>query len=293
MKVVNQHNYNNMKKLIPFLCVAIMMLSASFSSMSAATPEYRQAVVDLVLVSGDENFSFQQMEQAFTTYLAGKKPDVGATDVMALVQKYGQQQFKNDLYDVVMPYYEANLTLAEVKQLNAAFTSDEGREAVLHTRMINDPQQIQQLVAAMMPQINNIVQGKDVAISKPIECPAEYRKAFELYCNNCGMPSMIDNMFQSISTMFAAQIPDEAKRNEFVKTFSGFGDYMQRELPVMLLNISYGKIQQKDLDFYNRVLTSDEGKKMAKASLDLSADVANVGQKMIGNFDAWLSAQGK
>lgn len=205
--------------------------------------------------------------------------DYKGTTSEQLVNKYMKEQFFDDMIDKVMiPVVQKNATIAEIKELTAAMSTQAGRTFQEHQKKLNQNTGIEELSIEVMQTIMAGNTPKPVAVKSGI--PQSYVNLYGQFFKVSDLQSMVGQM----ANMFG-----DKKDTPEVKKFTKF---MEDNVQTIYLNQSYGIMTTDDLKFGTKVYKTEAWKHMMKSSTDMMQDPQSLGMGIVMAYISWLQEQG-
>ena len=196
-----------------------------------------------------------------------------------LVNKYMKDQFIDDmLTEMMIPVVEKNATIAEIKELTAAMSTQAGRTFQEHQKKLNQNTGIEELSIEVMQTIMAGNTPKPVAVKSGI--PQSYVNLYGQFFKVSDLQSMVGQM----ANMFG-----DKKDTPEVKKFTKF---MEDNVQTIYLNQSYGIMTTDDLKFGTKLYKTEARKHMMKSSTDMMQDPQSLGMGIVMAYISWLQEQG-
>ena len=196
-----------------------------------------------------------------------------------LVNKYMKEQFLDDMLDKVMiPVVEKNATIAEIKEVTAAMSTQAGRTYQEHQKKLNSQNNFEEIA---MKVAQTIIEGntpKPVAVKSGI--PQSYINLYSQFFKVSELTSMVGQM----DNMFGDQ-KDTPEVQKIIK-------YFEDNIQTMYLNMSYGIMTTDDLKFGLKVYKTEAWKHMMKSSTEMVKDPQSLGMGIVMAYISWLQEQG-
>ena len=258
--------------------ITLVLLAATFAAQAQnsyfdALKAYMQACPSALVGVGEK------MGEALKLMNNEIIEDYNGTTSEQLVNKYMEEQFLDDMIDKVMiPVVQKNATIAEIKELTAAMSTQAGRTFQEHQKKLNQNTGIEELSIEVMQTIMAGNSPKPVAVKSGI--PQSYVNLYGQFFKVSDLQSMVGQM----ANMFG-----DKKDTPEVKKFTKF---MEDNVQTIYLNMSYGIMTADDLKFGTKVYKTEAWKHMMKSSTDMMQDPQSLGMGIVMAYISWLQEQG-
>lgn len=279
-----------MMKRIQFLLLVVALMAMTVCYAQDGSNNDFEKNLNELLFSGalGNSFDKSRMEDSFTKIAANV---VGADNAKAKMQEYMNGPMTIDLASLVLPYYKETMSDKDVKYLLEQCNTPEGKLAAEHCAIINSIEGQAQMQSLMMPAIMNALQGLPYEKIEAVNCPESYKsKCYEYVKVTGGSDDMIESIFSAFNEL-EKQI---AMKGEEVEVFNvmmnNLKTLMIENLPVIYLNISYGKITEDDFDFYIDLYSSSAGQNYVKGNKAMLKNVMNISMQLLQRYSNWLQA---
>gem|GEM_PF-3218641 len=216
-------------------------------------------------------------EQYYGMMPAGQK---GRILWRIIIDEYFRAQYRVDIVDVLMPYFERHLTLDELKEIVVQIDTPEFKKSMQNLDnfigVLDDPY----VAKYIENSVDRIVSGRKIAIPED-SVPQNYKGKFNEMWNVCQMDTMIGQIVRTIDERYARSVP--------TKTLVRIGQFFTgRELKNVMTNVMYGCVDESDLDFMIKFHSSSIGEKYTKLTKDMVEDAEQLGINIASKFQQWV-----
>lgn len=251
------------------LLIALLMLL--FAASGYAQDSFRETLKEYYRLSGQGSESLSSLNQ-LNTYLFDNN---GSVDLEQMAKRYVEESLTDWMVDLWVPkFQEINLKEADLKQINSLLATDAGQNYTAHqhewSAALNE-----NLSTVMMENLAQIMSGDT---SKPIQ-PKEGIEAgyIEKYKKSMA-PNIIESLMKILDSS-AAQMPET------------YMTWMKTNLETITLNSAYGILTEEDLDFVEKLNSTDCYSK-TKTLLNDLGQLKEVSAGMITNYVKWMQDNG-
>lgn len=284
-----------MKKTMNRCLLALVFLLAAGTGLRAQTTDsYRDNLKKLLEVNN--SLSANQFREALqqgtmeAVKESGRAKKAGASEaelekkVASLVDTYLSNQFQEDLVDLVLPYYRANLTEEQLAKAVAMMSTERARTSTAHVNASME-QGLVEVTNYFTQLAQEVFSGKEAKplVAKP--CPESYRKLFVQYYEATRIHQQLEQMWQPVLQMLEQQMEGNPEGKRMMKAFV---DNMMENLPVLMRNLYIGTVTEEDLAFQIELAATPEYRAIMKCASAMMSDIMNVAQGLFQKFDAWV-----
>lgn len=277
------------------LLALVLLLAAGTGLRAQTTDSYRDNLKKLLEVNN--SFSANQFREALQqgTMEAvkesgrAKKAVVSEAElekiVASLVDTYLSNQFQEDLVDLVLPYYRANLTEEQLAKAVAMMSTERARTSTAHVNASME-QGLVEVTNYFTQLAQEVFSGKEAKplVAKP--CPESYRKLFVQCYEATRIHQLLEQMWQPpVLQMLEQQMEGNPEGKRMMKAFV---DNMMENLPVLMRNLYIGTVTEEDLAFQIELAATPEYRAIMKCASAMMSDIMNVAQGLFQKFDAWV-----
>ena len=244
-----------MRKFRFFLVLFILTLSVStVCSQSKKDKQFKASFSRLLeseVMGNDINYSlFQEV------FLSVAVEFVGEEKSQQIVDEYLEQQFLSDYVDVLLPYYKDSLSLGDINFLTEYCSTPEGKLAAQHAEVLNEKSSadMEELGANVMLSLMLDLPVDSVEV---VDCPANYRKIYNLYYEKMSCEKYIEDAMESLEASLNAESGKaDEKKARMIKNYS---EYMTKNYNELFLKCCYGVLTEDDMNFYINLVTTSAG----------------------------------
>lgn len=211
------------------------------------------------------------------------EPELEKT-VASLVDTYLSGQFQEDLVDLVMPYYRANLTEEQLAKAVAMMSTERARTSTAHVNASME-QGLVEMTNYLTQLAQEVFSGKEAKplVAKP--CPESYRKLFVQCYEATRSHQLLEQMWQPMLQMLEQQMEGSPEGKRMMKAFV---DKMVENFPVLMRNLYIGTVTEEDLAFQIELAATPEYQAIMKCASAMMSDIMKVAQGLFQKFDAWV-----
>ncbi len=274
----------------------VMFLAASFG-MQAQTKTYRECVKKLL----QQNDAFSTKEMKWTLQMAMSKmakavpgyinKKMSEAELKQYIDKrvdaYLASQYKKDLVDIMLPYYQKHLTEAQLKRLVVMLNTEQARISNAHIMAVTQKSQqpIREYMSSVLPKL---MAGEKWPIPKAKNCSANYKQLFDQYYQISGMNNVYDQLFSSVEQLLGnANKSNSDTQNPLKQIKAGF----KTALPVLLRNSYINTVTENDLAYQIKLCKTSEYQSYMKASSAILTDIGGITRATLEKFDNWQKRQ--
>ncbi len=276
-----------MRKFRFFLVLFILTLSVStVCSQSKKDKQFKASFSRLLeseVMGNDINYSlFQEV------FLSVAVEFVGEEKSQQIVDEYLEQQFLSDYVDVLLPYYKDSLSLGDINFLTEYCSTPEGKLAAQHAEVLNEKSSadMEELGANVMLSLMLDLPVDSVEV---VDCPANYRKIYNLYYEKMSCEKYIEDAMESLEASLNAESGKaDEKKSRMIKNYS---EYMTKNYNELFLKCCYGVLTEDDMNFYINLVTTSAGQKYNNCTGKLTEDPEKLGLAIIKKFALWVDKQ--
>lgn len=276
------------------LLALVFLLAAGTGLRAQTTDSYRDNLKKLLEVNN--SLSANQFREALqqgtmeAVKESGRAKKAGASEaelekkVASLVDTYLSNQFQEDLVDLVLPYYRANLTEEQLAKAVAMMSTERARTSTAHVNASME-QGLVEVTNYFTQLAQEVFSGKEAKplVAKP--CPESYRKLFVQYYEATRIHQQLEQMWQPVLQMLEQQMEGNPEGKRMMKAFV---DNMMENLPVLMRNLYIGTVTEEDLAFQIELAATPEYRAIMKCASAMMSDIMNVAQGLFQKFDAWV-----
>lgn len=261
----------------------VMIFSMNIATMAQTSfKECFKTMMERNLINN--NFKSEDLKEAYIQILMAGGTDQASAQNLA--EEYIQQQFKNDMIDCVMPYYQSVMTIDDVQQILTLTHTTTGKTALQNIGKVNELMNTPKVQNYMQSAVMQMIQGQDPT-PQAAQTPASYQNKFNQYweCNH--MDEMMSNIVESIGTGMANIMGNQEQQKVFENFMTKFGKFMKTNMKTLLTNESSQQVTEADLDFYVKTFSTPVGQKFIQGNLNLSKNTMKVGENIVQKFQLW------
>lgn len=205
----------------------------------------------------------------------------------AKVQEYLKTKLEDDFASLVLPFYRAHLTAADVDYLRKRCTNAEGKAVMRRWAYLNSPEAEAVMMETLMPALGNAMQDKAYSIVM-VDCPKSYEQKCRRLMEVSGTTrSMMESISGALSAM-ASQVLDADGAAQYSAWLKKFEEFMTENIPIVCLNVSYGKILESDLDYLVAIFETEAGQHMVAGNVEMLKSLLGMSQQLLQNFVQWV-----
>lgn len=261
----------------------VMIFSMNIATMAQTSfKECFKTMMERNLINN--NFKSEDLKEAYIQILMAGGTDQASAQNLA--EEYIQQQFKNDMIDCVMPYYQSVMTIDDVQQILTLTHTTTGKTALQNIGKVNELMNTPKVQNYMQSAVMQMIQGQDPT-PLAAQTPASYQNKFNQYweCNH--MDEMMSNIVESIGAGMANVMGNQEQQKVFENFMTKFGKFMKTNMKTLLTNESSQQVTEADLDFYVKTFSTPVGQKFIQGNLNLSKNTMKVGENIVQKFHLW------
>lgn len=261
----------------------VMIFSMNIATMAQTSfKECFKTMMERNLINN--NFKSEDLKEAYVQILMAGGTDQASAQNLA--EEYIQQQFKNDMIDCVMPYYQSVMTIDDVQQILTLTHTTTGKKALQNIGKVNELMNTPKVQNYMQSAVMQMIQGQDPT-PLAAQTPASYQNKFNQYweCNH--MDEMMSNIVESIGAGMANVMGNQEQQKVFENFMTKFGKFMKTNMKTLLTNESSQQVTEADLDFYVKTFSTPVGQKFIQGNLNLSKNTMKVGENIVQKFQLW------
>ena len=261
----------------------VMIFSMNIATMAQTSfKECFKTMMERNLINN--NFKSEDLKEAYVQILMAGGTDQASAQNLA--EEYIQQQFKNDMIDCVMPYYQSVMTIDDVQQILTLTHTTTGKMALQNIGKVNELMNTPEVQNYMQSAVMQMIQGQDPT-PLAAQTPASYQNKFNQYweCNH--MDEMMSNIVESIGAGMANVMGNQEQQKVFENFMTKFGKFMKTNMKTLLTNESSQQVTEADLDFYVKTFSTPVGQKFIQGNLNLSKNTMKVGENIVQKFQLW------
>ena len=251
------------------LLIALLMLL--FAASGYAQDGLRETLKEYYRLSGQGSESLSSLNQ-LNTYLFDNN---GSVDLEQMAKRYVEESLTDWMVDLWVPKFEEiNLKEADLKKINSLLATDAGQDYIVHQQEWNAALK-EDVSSVMMENLTQIISGDT---SNPIQ-PKEGIGAgyIEKFKKNMA-PTLVES-FMKILDSSAAQMPET------------YISWMKANVETIALNSAYGILTDEDLDFVEKLSSTDCYSKTKTLISDLG-QIKELSTEMINNYVKWMQDNG-
>lgn len=261
----------------------VMIFSMNIATMAQTSfKECFKTMMERNLINN--NFKSEDLKEAYVQILMAGGTDQASAQNLA--EEYIEQQFKNDMIDCVMPYYQSVMTIDDVQQILTLTHTTTGKTALQNMGKVNELMNTPEVQNYMQSAVMQMIQGQDPT-PLAAQTPASYQNKFNQYweCNH--MDEMMSNIVESIGAGMANIMGNQEQQKVFENFMTKFGKFMKTNMKTLLTNESSQQVTEADLDFYVKTFSTPVGQKFIQGNLNLSKNTMKVGENIVQKFQLW------
>lgn len=195
------------------------------------------------------------------------------------VRYYFQHQYREDIIDILTPYFEKQLSITELYELSEISNQDNVKQAINHIdEAIADTACARRIISSIMTSaISSIFSSDSQIINIPINCPKEYYDSVAKICNS----SDIDNQITNLLGPLGSGNLDNAIIMQIATSIMG------KSMPNILTNIYWGHVTQNDLNTLLKVFSMPSFIHMNKAISEVIINWPNITAEVVQKMSLW------
>ena len=261
-------------KTTRFIISFFLML---FALGANAQDSYREAFKAYTKVNPNlQGYSSDKMKTALQGINSFLLQDMEEDEANKLTNRYLDEQFMDDMIDLLLPTMKENLTESDLKELTTILSTPEALSYTSHNLEWTDAF-TESMSEPILEASKAVSSGKTPApISIASNINKQYADKFTLFANGSDLMSQ----FKKGLEVGGGQLPEELMT------------WINNNLPNMMINSSYGIFTEKDLDFGISLSQMPLFKKTLNATNSLLDNPVAIGLSFITNYQNWLKKQG-
>lgn len=219
--------------------------------------------------------------------LASDSASESAVAATTMILDYAQQQFVQDIFNEMEPYYRKHLSEAELQAL-IDWESEHPRLEELRRSGLIMNEETQKMINSISNDMPHVMKGEKVAAVKiNKEVPKSYCKAFDDYISNAFQKKYTDALLNAFKQQLSQLgINIDQQLDPMLKQLNG---YMKNNLRPLLINSMYASgYQESDLQLladYNQLPVVQKEK---DAAIDMMGNLMDIGMGIVNRFISWL-----
>lgn len=242
-----------------------------------AQDSYREALKAYMQVNPNlQGFSSDKMKTALQTFNSFLLQDMEEDETEKLTNRYLDEQFWEDMIDLLMPVMQENLTEADLKEMATILSTPEALSFTTHnmewTNAISED-----LSEPLSEAMKTISAGKTPA---PIKIADNIDKKFIQKFTSFAETSDAVGQFKKGIELGAGQLPE------------GLMTWINDNCANMLINSGYGIFTEKDLDFGIKLSNMPIYQKVSKSTTSILDDPMSFGLGFLTKYQSWIKGQG-
>ena len=275
-----------MKKVNLLMSVFLMVCLMAVNTAYAQNDEYKALMVRMM--KAGESAGQTNLKHMTPTFVKmaieaiGKKhaemdDSQKTTLATELVEKYLTQQGFEDMAAVMMPYFEKNISLEDMKT-HVEVAESERYQNMTKRMTAATEKTTTELMTGMM----KFVTGEIPEAITAAECTDSYQKAFKNYYALSGGDKIMDQLMTTLSTLLQQGLQqsggeDAEKKEKLAGLIDKMFTYMKDNFETFMLNTFIeGDFTEDDLDYYTEI---------SEKHMPVANKVLIVMQEMLGNMD--------
>ena len=257
--------------------IIISLFLMLFTLGVSAQDSYRETFKGYMKVNPNlQGFSSDKMRTALQGINSLLLQDMEEDEANKLTNRYLDEQFMDDMIDLLLPTMKEHLTESDLKEMITILSTPEALSYTSHnlewtdafTESVSEP---------ILEASKAVSSGKTPApINIASNINKQYAEKFTLFANESDLKSQ----FKKGLEVGAGQLPEELTT------------WINNNLTNMMINSSYGIFTEKDIDFGINLFKTPLFKKTLNATNALLDDPMAIGLSFITNYQKWLKKQG-
>ena len=248
-----------------------------FALGANAQDSYREALKAYTKVNPNlQSFTSDKMKAALQGVNSFLLQNTAADEADKLSSRYLDEQFWDDMIDLLMPTMKENLTEAELKELTAILSTPEALSYTSHNMEWTDAL-TESLTETLTEAAKTVAAGKTPA---PIKIADNIDKKYVQKFTTFAGESDVLNQLKKGLELGGGQLPE------------GLITWVDNNITNLMINTSYGIFTEKDIDFGNNLSEMPLYKKTINATNSFLNDPMAMGLSLIGNYQKWLKKHG-
>lgn len=281
-----------MKRMNYLLSVCLMVCLAVATNASAQNEQYKDLMMRMIKAGVTSNTaSAENMKPAFiqmATEAVGKKhsemneAQKGAL-ATELVERYMQKQAFEDMAVAMMPYFEKNISLENMKAYVEVAENERFQDVNKRMTAISETAAME-----LMPGIMAMAEGKTPETIAAVKCSDSYKKLFKNYYEKSSGDKIIDQLTTSISALMQ-QAKDAEKGAAMLNSMM---NYLKNNFETIMLNgCIKGGITEDDLKYFVGITEMPAYSGAMAAVQEMLGDIMGFSMKLMNGFPTWLEGQ--
>lgn len=249
-----------------------------FAMGAYAQDTYRETFVNYVKVNPNlQSFSSDKMKTALQMFNSLLLQDMEDEEAEKLTDRYLDEQFMDDMVDMLLPYMQKNLTEAELKELTGILSTPEALSYTTHNMEWYNTFE-ETMAQPVFDAVTSISAGKTPA---PIKIADNIDKKFiQKFTSYAEVADVMGEIKKGFELGAQGQLPE------------GVMTWLNDNCNNMLLNSCYGVMTEKDLDFGIKLCGMPLYTKTHASTSAIMDDPMTFGLSFMTKYLDWLKKQG-
>ena len=254
-----------------------VLLSLAFIlGFSIATPAqtFRDKLNDFLSKPNVGGITPQQLSPIFESIKAGETEN---RELLELLDRYAEEQLLNDMTDVLAPYYENNMTTADLDKLTEMYSRTDVQQAIKHITTLSGSDFRAGMISDLQKPLLSVISGKNVEnipLKKSID--KKYAKLCKKYIDASGIEDILGS-----SKGLLSSVPALGNSGNLI-------DYLDDNMTTIITNHFYGRVSKDDLKVMTKVCKTKAYKHFNKGTEALMQDLMPVAMKMQSKVSDWV-----
>lgn len=197
-----------------------------------------------------------------------------------LAKRYSEEQYYDDIIAIFAPYYQAQVSMEDLKIIQQYYKRQEVQDALLRANSISGEDKL--IADAMKTAVAAIMEDKTPEnFPIPDGCTETYQQHFLKFIEKSHIMTTINNLTTQLGAM------DKSENSRLKKLMDFLSDNMQ----AIVLNAYYPTITEKDLQVLYELFSTPEYEKIAVVTNNITSDFQQIKQNINLKYSQWLEKQ--
>lgn len=256
--------------------IAIILALCCYTIVMAQNA-YRDLVQEFQMLSNGEH-AREMVLESYSKLAVQKGLSADAANAAAV--KFYDNEMYPTMINMAVEAFQGKVTEDDLKQIIKEYKTPAGKTALENSLKCSSPENQQKLQAAMMPGVQSVIMGGAIQNVQAPACSASYKQKFSTYYKLANMSSTFDAIISTLMGALQAQMSNADAEAMIGKIKNFFNDNSEN----IMLHACVDALTESDLDFFNKVLDTEAGKRVTEASQSITAKSAAYGVQSVTDF---------
>lgn len=258
--------------LLSFILIFILNLNAAAQYQQ----DYTKTLVTFFKANGSLELQRMTLVSNYTTIALNLLPYDKQDMASEYAQRYFDEQYINDMAEIVIPFYQKYVSLNDLNTLIDMYDTSAARTAVEHSKVIGND-----IINGIASALKDYILNDGKVSVKPKDYPASYMEAFKVYYKYGNFKVTMENAIKAILGQLGT---DQHASSLFMK-------FVDEEMITVYANICYPTLTETDILTLSAIDRTPQQANVAKASAELAEGLGSLSIDIVMKFSAWLSRQ--